>query len=103
MRLFEFDYRLEIYTPAKKRRWGYYVLPFLMGDRFVGRADIRFEKDTGVLRVLAAHIEAHSDEDAVANGLAQELQLMLQWVNGDQILIGRRGKLSSALRAALNN
>jgi uncharacterized protein YcaQ len=103
MRLFEFDYRLEIYTPANKRRWGYYVLPFLMGDRFVGRADVSLERDSGALRVLAAHIEEHGDEEAVANGLAQELQLMLHWVDGTRVVVGRRGKLSAALRSALKN
>ena len=53
--LFGFDHRLEIYVPGPKRRWGYYVLPILHGERFVGRADLRAED--GVLRVLALHRE----------------------------------------------
>ncbi|CAN5683283.1 crosslink repair DNA glycosylase YcaQ family protein [soil metagenome] len=50
--LWDFDYRWEIFVPAKKRRWGYYVLPILFGDRFVGRIEPRFERREGVLRII---------------------------------------------------
>jgi uncharacterized protein len=52
LRLWGFDYRWEVYVPAAKRRWGYYVLPLLYGDRFVGRIEPRIERRTGTLRIL---------------------------------------------------
>ncbi len=99
--LFDFEYRIEIYTPVKKRKYGYYVLPFLLGDRFAARVDLKADRQKSVLRVPGAFLEAGCDEEAVAHNLASELRLMADWLSLDRIVIGRRGKLTSALRQAI--
>ena len=99
--LFDFEYRIEIYTPVKKRRYGYYVLPFLLGDRFVSRVDLRADRKASVLRVPGAFLEDGCDEDEVSSKLALELRLMAEWLGLDQIVIGRRGGLTRALRSAV--
>ena len=53
--VFEFEYQLEMYKPAAKRRWGYYALPVLYGDRLVGKLDATADRKAGVLRVSAVH------------------------------------------------
>ena len=86
--LFDFDYKLEIYVPVDKRRWGYYVLPVLHGDRLVGRADAKAEHKVGVLRVPALHLEPHAtaeDRDAAH----AELGELAAWLNLDRVEIER--------------
>ena len=79
--LFEFDYTLEMFKPAAKRRWGYYTLPVLWGDRLVGKLDATADQGAGLLRVHALHedeelsIVAHHDIDAEIENLAQWLGL----------------------------
>ena len=100
-RLFGFDYRLEIFVPRQARRWGYYVLPFLLGERFVARLDLKADRVTRRLLVEAAHVEPQLDHDEVASAVAAELQALSRWLNLDDIAVARRGNLSRTLLRAV--
>lgn len=76
---FDLDYLLEIYVPPAKRRWGYYVLPVLDGDRFVARFDARREPETGTFRVLALHAEPGATP-ASARVVAREVKALARWL-----------------------
>ncbi len=97
-RLFGFEYKIEIYTPAEKRKHGYYVLPFLMGDRLVARFDLKTDRENGVLRVVAAHVEEGEPVAEVAASAAGELGELALLVGADCVQVGRKGNLSNALR-----
>ena len=99
--LFDFRYRIEIYVPKEKRQFGYYVLPFLMGDRLVARLDLKANRQESILEVFAAHGEAHIDQGKVAEALAQELTLMAQWMGLNAIRVGERGELTRSLSEAV--
>lgn len=93
--LFGLRYRIEIYTPEPKRVWGYYVLPFLLGESMPALVDLKADRQAGVLRVLAAHRAMGSsvpDADVV-EPLAAELRELAGWLGLDDILVGDRDGL----------
>ena len=101
--LFDFDYVIEIYVPAAKRRWGYYVLPFLHEERLVARADVRADRAASRLTVAAAYRERHAKSADVATPLATELRAVAVWLGLDEIIVEPRGDLARALAAAARN
>ena len=101
-RLFGFHYRLEFYTPAERRRYGYYVMPFLMNGRLVGRVDLKADRAASVLRVEAAFHEEAERPHRIAPALAAELALLAEWLGLAGIRSAGRGPLADALTDALN-
>ncbi len=99
-RLFGFDYRLEIFVPARKRRWGYYVLPFLLGERLVARVDLKADRAGSQLRVMAAYLEREVEGGRVAGPLLRELRTLAGWLGLDDVAIEQRGDLAARLTRA---
>jgi uncharacterized protein len=85
--LFEFDYQLEMYKPAAKRRWGYFALPILYGDRLVGKLDATADRKAGVLQVVAIHRDVDFSR-AMTAAVSREIRDLARWLDLDLVLPG---------------
>ena len=101
-RLFDFDYRLEIYIPAEKRIHGYYVLPFLDRNKLRARVDVKANSEKNILEVRGAYGEGRTVDQETAESLAHELQALASWRNLDGLKIGKRGNLANPLKRILS-
>ena len=99
-RLFDFDYRIEIYTPAPQRRFGYYSLPLLVGDDVVGRVDLKADRTSSALRVQSAWWEPGAPTDA-AERVAAEVLAAARWQRLDRVTVSRWGDAAEDLAGAL--
>ena len=88
-RLFNFHYRIEIYTPKEKRKFGYYVLPFMMNGELVGRVDLKGDRGNSTLLVNSVHVEKGVKRSAISDALNTELHTMANWLGLEQVQIAR--------------
>jgi uncharacterized protein len=99
-RLFDFEYRIEIYTPAVQRRFGYYSLPVLVGDDIVGRVDLKADRSRSTLLVQSAWWE-HGAPPHAAEHLAEQITLAARWQRLENVSVSRWGDAVDDLAAAL--
>lgn len=100
-RLFDFHYRIEIYTPPPKRIYGYYVFSILLDGELVGRLDLKGDRQAGVLRVRGSYTEKGQDPSRVTGPVAEELRLMAEWLGLQDVAVERKGNLAAVLGQAL--
>jgi len=101
VRLFDFHHSFEIYMPETKRRFGYYVLPFLVDEALVGRVDLKADRAQATLLVQGAYSEPDVSANRVASELAGELRRVAAWLELERIDVRDRGELASPLRRAV--
>lgn len=108
LRMFGMHYRIEIYTPAPKRQYGYYTLPFLLGDQMVARVDLKADRKASALVAQASWLEGspapgarRRSPDEVATALADELRLAASWHRLDDVVVRPVGTLAPALAHAV--
>ncbi|MGO1942979.1 MAG: winged helix-turn-helix domain-containing protein [Ancrocorticia sp.] len=99
-RMFDFDYRIEIYTPAKKRKYGYYSLPVLVGDRIAARVDLKADRGNSTLLVQSAWWEPDAAGDGAAR-IAAELLEAARWQGLENVSVSRWGDAAGDVAAAL--
>lgn len=98
--LFGVHFRIEIYTPKAKRKYGYYVLPFLLNESIVGRVDLKADRDSSALLAKGAFSEEGAPPETAAE-LAAELRLMAGWLGLERIVIENNGDLAVDLKQAI--
>ena len=98
--LFDFEYRIEIYVPKSQRQYGYYVMPFLLGDRLVARCDLKTDRQAGLLRLLGVWPEPDVGAEIV-DDLADELRMLARLVGVDDVCVESTDQLSKSVSAAL--
>lgn len=100
-RVFDFHYRIEIYVPAEKRRWGYYVLPFRLGEDIVARVDLKAERNKRQLLVRRAHLEENRDAADCAAALAPELRRLADWLELEQVIVQGKSTFEKCVKEAI--